>query len=58
MDDKVKSLIDEQLRLNERLKQLNVNSPGRERIVERLQMIDDELKTIRNKAILAKKDAV
>jgi hypothetical protein len=45
------SLIDERTRLTERLRQLNVNSPGRERLVERIAAIDQELDKVKNQAV-------
>jgi hypothetical protein len=50
MSDK-ESLIDERTRLTERLKQLNVNSPGRERIVQRIEAIDQELDKAEKQAV-------
>lgn len=44
-------LIDEKIRLIERLRQLNVNSPGRERIVQRIAAIDYEMDKVKNQAV-------
>jgi hypothetical protein len=50
MSDK-ESLIDERTRLTERLKLINVNSPGRDRIIERIEAIDQELDKVKNQAV-------
>ncbi len=41
----------EKERLTKRLKLLNVNSVGRDRILQRLEMIEEELKRAGNKAV-------
>lgn len=46
MTDRLTRLTDERIRLNERLKQLNVHSTGRDRVVERVEMIGRELQRL------------
>ena len=46
MEERVADLIEEKDRLNKRLAQLNVQSIGRERIKQRIQMINEELRSM------------